>query len=298
MVTKLLTRAGIAAAALALIGGLVTLAGGAPASADTNGGKVGWQYSESGRGYYQDPPSTTTGGGGSPSPNTVIHYTQVTSPNFSCDGNANCENQTHTIYCRQDQPPERRPLYIYSDWHYQWKNRADHDKWIFDGNDCLPTTEWVPVEEISWHFKYQIERNLPKPTIDYSPNPNGLVNLPVILSTKNITHRDFQVTVPPSKGRTFALHGTIHAQAHYIWNLDGKTATGAGRPYDGTDPVTHPGYYVTNTFSTPGTKTIHLQVRWTGTVTVDGLAPEPIEPVTFNVDQAVHVGKSNPVLTR
>lgn len=292
-------------AALAL--GTAMLGSSGPAYANAknpkDGGDVGWKYSESGRGYYQEPQDDTTGGGGTTDPKAWIYVTKIFKNSWECPrpkctlpGGANLV----AIYCSVDMTPTlRRPQFIFIQWKYRYEDRSRHPtkKWrILDG-DCHGTPEWVPIEEVSWHFEHRVRRRLPDPTIKLNPYPRGLVNLPVIVSTPDPGPQDYDFTIPPSQGRSIELHGTIHAEPHYVWTFEGgKTVHGAGRPYDGTDPRTSPGHYVTDTFGTSGKKNVHLQVRWTGTVTVEGLDPEPIEPVVFERDATVQVFESRAAL--
>lgn len=281
---------GLLAAALA--GPLV---GARPAYANGKDGDVGWRYSEAGRGYYQDPVGGESGGSG----DGWVYLSEIVQPTWDCNGRKDCADNsdgdgTLLMWCRPDQTPQiRQPVYVKADWRYRAATRGDPDKWEFLGVDCYPTPEWVPIEEVRWHFSYEIRRRLPAPTIELNPQPRGLVNLPVIVSTPDPGPQDFAIVVPPSRGRTFELHGTIHAVPDYTWTFeDGGTVHGAGRPYDGTDPRTDPGHYVTDTFARTGIKSVHLRVRWTGTVTVQGLAPEPIRPVVFERDATVEVVES------
>lgn len=57
---------------------------------------------------------------------------------------------------------------------------------------------------------------------------------------------------------------TVMAKADYAWSFgDGTTQTGVGRPYDGTDPLSAPGYYVSHAYDTPGTYVVTVTQTWT-----------------------------------
>ncbi|WP_157180973.1 hypothetical protein [Actinopolymorpha alba] len=268
------------------------------ARAEVPRGSVGWQYSESGRGYYQ-PPQGEPAPSQPPGPNDWVEQVLINQPEWDCQGAGigNCDPLS--IWCNPDLTPDvRQPIYVRSVLRYQWKDRDDRAKWQGTA-DCYPTPEWVPIEQISYDFKYEIQRELPAPTIELRPNPKTFVNLPTIVSAPDPGPQDFEIVVPPSQGRTFPLRGQIHAEPDYTWTFEGgKTVKGPGRPFDGTLPEDRPGYYVTNTFSTTGQKNVHLRVRWTGTVTVDTLPPEPILPVEFEANTTIDVVEAKSVLER
>lgn len=287
------------------LGGFLLMAFGlvAPeALADIPRGDVGWQYSESGRGYYQPPRGTPTPSQ-PPGPNDWVQEVLINQPAWDCRGAGIGDCDPLAIWCNPDLSPDpREPIYVRSVVRYQWKDRGDRARWHGTA-ECYPTPEWVPIEQLSYDFKYEIQRNLPRPKISLHPAPKTLVNLPTIVSVDDPGTQTFDITVPPSQGRHFELHGQITAIPEYTWtfsdaNGDAHTVKGAGREFDGTLPDGHPGYYVTNTFGAPGEGRVHLQVRWTGTVVVDTVPPQPIVPVTFDVDANVQVVESHPVLGR
>lgn len=263
------------------------------ARADANGG-VGWQYSEAGKGFYHAPhPGSPSGG------NPISYREWGTVGTYSCTApRAGC-GAVLSIYCGYGGlPPDGPPEYGYGEWTYAPADAADEAKWNFVDIDCVPTPEFVPLVEVGYQFQYEIERLLPKPTIDLKPNPETLVNLPTVVSTDYPAEKTFDITVPPSAGRTLPLTGSINAHAAFTWTFeDGTTATGAGKPYDGTDPASNPGYYLTNTFRTAGHHTVTLSVTWTGTITVQTLAPQAFDPVTFTATAGVDVVENNPVNT-
>jgi hypothetical protein len=271
------------------------------ASADIPRDSVGWQYSESGRGYYQ-PPQGDPAPPQPPAPEDWVQQVLINQPEWDCQAEGIADCDPDYLWCNPDMTPMiREPVYVRSVVRYQWMNRDDRRAWQGTA-DCYPTPEWVPIERISYDFKYEIRRRLPAPRIELRPNPETIVNLPTIVSTPDPGPQDFEIVVPPSQGRTFPLLGQIHAEPEYTWTfLDGgatRTAKGAGREFDGTLPEDRPGYYVTNTYSSVGKKVVQLQVRWTGTVTVDTLPPEPIVPVVFDATTEITVVQGQPVLKR
>lgn len=261
------------------------------ARADAYSGSVGWQYSEGAQGFFQ-PPHT-----GKPVGSDPVFLREWSQNKFwACNPLAHCNGQV-SILCGTDFPGEV-PRFAYGVYKFAAADAADVTKWTWVAEDCAPTPEFVPLAQVGYQFQFEIERLLPKPTIDLKPNPETLVNLPTIVSTDYPTEKTFQITVPPSAGRTIPLTGTINAHAVMTWTFeDGTTAVGAGRPYDGTDPASNPGYYLTNTFRTAGHHTVTLTVTWTGTITVQTLAPVAFDPVTFTATAGVDVVESHPVLT-
>jgi hypothetical protein len=266
----------------------------APAGADSNGGSVGWQYSEAGRGFYQAPQGGTSG------PSDPVHRTEIYQPEWRCSA-AECAPSGQYIWCNPDWTPEvRQPIYVRVDFVYAAADAGDRTKWQIVGGipRCYPTPEFVPIEDVGYQFQYEIERRFRQPDIELRPNPETLVNLPTIVSTDYPSDKTFDITVPPSKGRTIPLTGTINAHADFTWSFeDGTTASGPGTPYDGTDPETNPDHYLTNTFRTAGHHTVSLTVTWTGSITVEGLPPEQFEPVTLTSTAGVDVVESHPVNT-
>jgi hypothetical protein len=263
------------------------------AHADSNGGgSVGWQYDETGKGFYQAP---TTGHGGDSDPVFFREWGSTT--DWNCNPIRDC-NGIGGLGCPEHWGGSRAPTYAEGDWEYARADAGDQTKWHLQGIDCLPTPVWVPIEQVGYQFEYDIQRLLPKPSIELRPEPETLVNLPTIVSTDYPTEKTFGITVPPSAGRPIALHGTINAHAELTWTFeDGTTASGPGNPYDGTDPEIDPGHYLTDTFRTAGHHTVTLTVTWTGTITVETLAPEAFDPVTFQATAGVDVIESHPVLT-
>ncbi len=270
------------------------LAMAGPASADANSGTVGWKYSEAGHGFYQEP---RTGHPIGSDPVRIREWGPI--GEYVCPVNRPGCKGFVSIGCGYfGLPPDGPPTYGYADWQFARADAADETKWELVDTDCAPTPEFVPLAEIAYQFQYEIERRLPKPDVDLRPQPRTLVNLPTVVSTDYPSDKTFAITVPPSAGRTIPLTGTINAHADFTWTFeDGGTASGKGRPYDGTDPSAHPGYYLTNTFHTVGQHTVTLTVTWTGTITVAGLAPETFDPVTFTADATVDVIDSHAVNT-
>ncbi len=179
--------------------------------------------------------------------------------------------------------------------------------------DCVEVSDedWTPIEEISYRVDYEIFQPLGKPRLDLNPNPKGLVNLPVIVSTtypeglagpaQILSLDPVRVRIPIHIDRPRGgLDGEILADARFTWNFqEGGTADGRGKPYTrAVDPTRDGGYYVSNTFERAGSKNVHLNVQWTGTVAVPPLAPEPIEPVDIDADTTVNVVEAQPVLER
>jgi hypothetical protein len=88
--------------------------------------------------------------------------------------------------------------------------------------------------------------------------------------------------------------GLLVATPTYTWKFDdGATVTGAGLPYDGTDPRVDPGHYASHTYTAAEAHaSVTLTVTWNATFTVAGQAftiPRLVMPpitTTFSVHEA------------
>lgn len=152
---------------------------------------------------------------------------------------------------------------------------------------------------------------LGEPNIAINPGERALVNLPTVVSTNypegGIEGTGELLSLDPTRIRVPIdidrpgenLTGELLAEAEYTWSFEeGGTASGRGQPYTpGVDPRTNDDYYVSTTFQTTGIKNVNLDVEWTGEVTVETLAPEPVEPVVVSTSDEVEVRQLQSLLT-
>ncbi|MBM7785808.1 hypothetical protein [Tenggerimyces flavus] len=313
-------------AAIAVVVGLqVAAIPGASAVPET--GDLNWNYHEEGGGYYREPEGGEEGGGGGGGPATVL--VEVGSP-WVCrhSDDHQCSPpwaQGGTSWCGPDygEPglgPNGLPWFAHARFTREVTDPANPGPWMIDtdgglglGTDCVEVgpEDWVSLEDIrTWVVDYSIIRDLPDPVAVISPDPQALVNLPVVVSTDypgNIPGVDLNadpvtLTIPidiPRPGGN--LVGELRAQAKFTWTFEGRADTVNGRGHDYTadvDPRNDGGYYVKNTFTQTGDWNVHLDVLWTGEVDVEGMVSQPIPPIEFDYDATVNVVEAKPVLGR
>ena len=128
--------------------------------------------------------------------------------------------------------------------------------------------------------------HVPIPVPNVQPATVALVNLPVIVSVPQPQPVTMQVQQP--------VPGTLVATPTFSWTFDdGATVTGAGVPYDGTDPRTDPTHYVSHTYAAADPHaSVTLTVTWNATFTAAGqvfpIAPLVMPPIStaFAVQEA------------
>lgn len=230
------------------------------------------------------------------------HEDFPTMSSFSCNvPGSDGRPQLPYIRLRQKTDWPGAPNYTGGDWdYYDWK--------------CVPLEDdnWVSTEDITEEVDYSVFQKLGAPKIDIDPGANGYVNLPTIVSTDypadlegpgEVVSRDpVTIKVPIEVERPSGnLHGEITATADFSWSFEGGgTAEGPGKPYTkAKDPLNDGGYYNSKTWTTTGMKTVTLNVEWAGTVEVDGLEPEPIDPVKIEAaSEEIEIKELSPVLGR
>jgi hypothetical protein len=134
-------------------------------------------------------------------------------------------------------------------------------------------------------------QHVAEPTITLAPAVDAIVNLPVLASTEDPGPLGFGITNP--------LPGRVEATSSYTWTWsNGVTNSGAGVGYDGTSPTRNPGHYpVQSTFTGGRSGSVDLQVVWTITLMVDGLAPiTDIEPLEYEASAGFGVRSARTVL--
>lgn len=284
---------GVVATAV-LVAGLTA----APAAAwDPPGGSgIGWQYSEEGAGYYRPPQ------GGEESPQgperipTVLIEVSDQGETLECvDGpDRDCNGVSGTT-CAPTDPDTGRPRFAMHRFTREIED-GEPQKWVLDREAEWCTVpeddDWVPIEEVTEDVEYEVFQPLGDPEIKINPGDEAVVNLPTVVSTNYpeplngpgeiVSYDPLVLRIPVDIERPGQnLTGEILAEGEFTWTFEGGGAvTGRGKPYDPSiDPRDDGGYYVSNVFREPGTMTIDLDVMFTGEVTVEGLEPEPIEPV-------------------
>lgn len=300
-----------------LAGSLAVILGATPASAGPQNG-ISWQYSESANGYWRPPHGDSRPPGGNNGPARVWVQRSSTNelhcpaddPAFACSGD---ETYITGIICGTAlRGPRGLPLFAWIRWERDIVDGTP-GLWVGAEAGCDEPGEenFIPMEEISWEVNYQVFQHLPEPSVSIAPNARTLVNLPTIVWTDyprgidpNIVVSDDPPTIEidihidrPNGG----LDGRIRASAELTWQFDGgATAEGRGRPFlRGILPEDRPGYYVTNVFRTAGDKTVTLNTRWTGEVTVDLLGTEEIVPVSLPpVTAQIQVAEAEAVIGR
>jgi len=153
---------------------------------------------------------------------------------------------------------------------------------VCTGNGPPPISVQQVVQDVS-----EYERDhMPIPVPDVQPANVAIVNLPVLVSVPQPGPQTMQVQQP--------VPGLLVATPTYTWKFDdGATVTGAGLPYDGTDPRVDPGHYASHTYTAAEAQaSVTLTVTWNATFTVAGQAftipPLVMPPITttFSVHEA------------
>lgn len=317
-----LRRLGFVGAALV---GALTVQGVAatPALAWEPGGGgsgISWQYSEEGSAYYRKPQGgeSSPGRGGIPTVFVSIGQRGETlrceeaapAPDADCDGEI-------SRWCSDTDRETGKPRFPAYRFTREIRPNGEPEPWTVDESAdfewCIVPgdDDWVPIEEITTEINYEVFQPLGDPKIHINPGEEAIVNLPTVVSTdypggnfpgpgEIVSMDPLVVRIPVDIERPGDnLTGEILAEGEFTWTFEGGgTATGRGKPYTPEiDPRNDGGYYVSTVFREPGRRTINLDVRFTGEVTVEGLDPEPIEPVEdIGTSAQVNVVELNNVL--
>jgi hypothetical protein len=159
-----------------------------------------------------------------------------------------------------------------------WRRQVEPEPtdWVIVGDVCIGTLpEPVPVRQVLADV-FEYERiNVPAPHPQVQPADGALVNLPVIVSVPELGPQAMAVRQP--------VAGRLLAVPSYSWSFDdGTVLTGAGRPYDGTDPQESPAHYLVHTYVKPETNaSVTLVVTWRATFTAGGRS-FAITPLTMS----------------
>ena len=178
---------------------------------------------------------------------------------------------------------------------------ATRGPWTFTGSACLDPQQLLgydPAAAAAFALDYFKHLPLPEPGVHVQPAGRALVNLPTIV----------YADAPPT-GRWSVDHApfptiTITGTPHWQVEAGGASVTSdtPGRAYDGTDPRTDPGHYLTHTFTEPAAATaVTVTVTWSANFTL-GDDPTPIpmngtvsrnSTLTIAVDEAASVLTDN-----
>jgi hypothetical protein len=170
-----------------------------------------------------------------------------------------------------------------------WRREATPDTtpWIVVSQTCTGAGPApIPIEQVAQDVGEYERTHVPIPVPNIQPAGVALVNLPVIVSVPQPQPVTMQVQQP--------VPGTLVATPTFNWTFDdGATVTGAGVPYDGTDPRSDPTHYVSHTYTTADAHaSVTLTVTWNATFTAAGqvfpIPPLVMPPIstTFTVDEA------------
>lgn len=172
------------------------------------------------------------------------------------------------------------------------------DVWeLWPGRDreCRVTDEEpIALEEVEDEIVSIIEQHyeqIARPAITLTPADNALVNVPVLAETPDAGVIRFEVENP--------LPGYVEATPAYNWAWsNGASASGAGRIYDGTDPIAEPGHYpVRATYASSGIERVSLSAAWQIVFTVDGIPPiTDIAPLVYEAAADFPVRSARTVL--
>ncbi len=133
----------------------------------------------------------------------------------------------------------------------------------------------ITVAQVGKDVDDEVRDHLPKFSPQAQPNPDAIVNLPIIVSAPIEPAPNFNVDEP--------FPGQVVVTSTYNWKFDdGTTLTGIGRLYDGTDPRTAPaGYYLDHTYTRADPNgSVTLTVTWHAMFTLNGGTPVALPDIT------------------
>lgn len=145
------------------------------------------------------------------------------------------------------------------------------------GSVCLTPQQqlpWSPAQLQAFVDGYFQRLPLPLPGLELQPGDRAVVNLPLIASTEPPQQTTFTVTQAPFPTIT------ITATVSWRWSWgDGESTTTSwpGRAYDGTDPRSSPGHYVSHPYAAPSAgTTIGVTAVWSGRYSIAGAGEQAI----------------------
>ncbi|MBM7785810.1 hypothetical protein [Tenggerimyces flavus] len=299
-----------------------------PAEAAPTGPGISWQYSSEANAYWRAPEDTPAPGNDGP----LLAWTQYSSqkdltcpdgnPDYACAGPP---AEIVGIYCSDLPGPTGLPTFAWIRWERTPEPDGTMGPWIGKDADCDEPgdDDVITMDEIHQQvLSANVFQELPRPVPEIKPDPQGLVNLPVIVSTDypdptdpliadDVVQTDpviVEIEVRVEGGREPFI-GTIRAWLDdYVWTfVNGRGETvevisgrGPGNTYDrNIDPRTNPGHYISHTFREAITgNRVFLNASWVGEIHVEGIGvDEPMTPVPINGESAeFSIVESEPVL--
>ncbi|HMG29744.1 MAG TPA: hypothetical protein VK585_06465 [Jiangellaceae bacterium] len=252
--------------------------------ADREAGGFGYYYDRASQTFYPEGAldGSETVGGVQVQLRYVVNCVGNTTDNPTAIG----ECSTSTCAMPDGTPGVSYQVYFRSGGGTDWTLRP--------GNVCRDVGDPIPLADVEAEIVRIIEerfQDVAHPEITLAPEANALVNLPVLASTPDPGPLGFDIVNP--------LPGRVEATSAYEWTWsNGVTSTGAGVGYDGTSPSRNPGYYpVQSTFTGGGSGSVDLQVTWSITLMVDGLAPiTDIEPLEYEASAGFGIRSARTVL--
>lgn len=137
--------------------------------------------------------------------------------------------------------------------------------WLIVGDVCIGALpDPVDTRQVLADVAEFERLNVPTPQPQVQPAGGALVNLPVVVSVRDVGPQAMAVRQP--------VPGRLLAVPSYSWDFDdGAVLHGAGRAYDGTNPRQSPTHYLSHTYRQPeATAWVTLTVTWQATFTAGG----------------------------
>ena len=161
-----------------------------------------------------------------------------------------------------------------------WRKQVEPQPtdWIIVGDVCIGALpDPVDAAQVLADVVEYEQLTVPTPEPTVQPAGGALVNLPAIVSVKDVGTQVMTVREP--------VPGHLVATPSYAWTFDdGAVLTGAGRSYDGTDPRQFPTHYLAHAYREPeADASVALSVTWQATFTAAGhdfaVAPLRMPPI-------------------
>lgn len=242
---------------------------------DTHGGSLNYYYSATDRAFYGLPGQDR---GSQHGRAYEFRYAPLCTVDYGAG--LRCEPQE----CQVGGGPGVRML-IYR------RIAGSGDRWsgpVADG--CIGSANTVPLREVEQAAEEELHKALDQPRIHTQPGPRALIQLPVLFWTTDRGPVTLHIDEP--------VPGTVRAEPTYTWAFPGgHTATGTGRPYDGTDPRTDPDHYLVHTYDHTGPGAATLVVDYDATIDVPPNPTVPLDPVTLTTTTTLHLVETTNLLS-
>lgn len=160
---------------------------------------------------------------------------------------------------------------------------------------CLGPADYVVTNGLGVQVSQEVQRllRLHPPHLGFNPRTGGIVNVPEI----------FYASPQAAVAVTAQLAGasvTLTAVPYWTWTFgDGSTqvSTWPGRPYDGVNPASNPGYYVDHTYREPGIYRVSVTVAWVPTYQVHNVVGSfTLAPVQLTTTSDVRIEEATSTL--